>query len=384
MQWRQHAALTALAILTATPLAAQDTPAPVYGPTTELDAGTDQSSRMTVPVTVDGQGPFRFIVDTGADRTVVSRELADRLKLVSTGSATLHTMVGVGSVDTVRVGSIEVGGGRTEEIRAPALSRQHLGAHGLLGVDSLQGRRVIMDFKAGTFSVADSKTREVRDPDMIVVTARSRFGQLILVDSDIGGVPITVIIDSGAENSVGNLALRDMLKKKRKVRDFTVTTMTDVTGATMSADLALVSAIRLGGFTLTNVAVAFADAHPFKRFDLLNRPAMLLGIDTLRAFRRVSVDFAQKKVRFHLPEKGSLPNRQQWFAFRSQDVKWLLSQAALSGGPSAVPCSSPTSTSKKGAGSRAGVRCSPPMIRSRHLENWQLWSQPATLPRHGA
>jgi hypothetical protein len=47
--------------------------------------------------------------------------------------------------------------------------------------------------------------------------------------------------------------------------------------------------------------VAFADAHPFKRFGLLDRPAMLLGMDTLRVFHRVSVDFAQRKVRFLLP-----------------------------------------------------------------------------------
>ena len=131
--------------------------------------------------------------------------------------------------------------------------------------------------------------------------ARSRFGQLVLVDSDIGGVPITVIIDSGAQNSVGNLALMRMLQKRRKVRDFATTELIDVTGASLSAQLALIDNIRVGGFTINSVAVAFADAHPFVRFDLLAKPAMLLGMDTLRAFRRVSVDFAQRKVRFLLP-----------------------------------------------------------------------------------
>lgn len=309
--------LFAISLIAAAPLAAQDTAPPVYGPTTVIDASTDRTLRMTVPVTVDGKGPFRFIVDTGADRTVVSRELANQLKLASAGTATMHTMTGVGPVDTVQVGSIEVGGGRADDIRAPALAREHLGAHGLLGVDSLQGRRVVMDFRTDTFSIADSKTREIRDPDMIVVTAKSRYGQLILVDSDIGGVPITVIIDSGAQNSVGNMALHDMLKKRRKVRDFVPTVMTDVTGRTMAADIAIVSAIRLGGFTLTNVAVAFADAHPFKRFELLKRPAMLLGMDTLRAFRRVSIDFAARKVHFLLPDGSSDLTRKQWFAFRS-------------------------------------------------------------------
>jgi hypothetical protein len=63
----------------------------------------------------------------------------------------------------------------------------------------------------------------------------------------------------------------------------------------------------------------FADAHPFKRFDLLKRPAMLLGMDTLRAFRRVSVDFAARKVRFLLPDQSSDTSREKWLASRSPD-----------------------------------------------------------------
>ncbi len=310
----------------AAPVTAQTAPPPPaqtapqeFEPTTVIDAGIDRSLRMTVPVTVDGQGPYQFVVDTGADRTVVSRELADHLQLAPSGSATMHTMSGVGPIDTVRVSTLEVGGGRNDGFNAPALAREHLGANGLIGVDSLQGRRVTMDFGKGTLSVTNSRVRETVDPDTIVVTAKTRYGQLVLVDSDIGGIPITVIIDSGAQSSVGNLALRRMLEKRRKVRDFLPAVMTDVTGATVNAEAARVESIRLGGFTLLNVGVLFTDAHPFKRFGLLNRPAMLLGMDTLRAFRRVSVDFAQRKVRFLLPDNSSDTSRKQWFAFRSPD-----------------------------------------------------------------
>lgn len=273
----------------------------VLGPATTIAAAHDRIDRMTVPVTIGGSGPYAFVVDTGADRTVVSRELADTLKLAPGRPATMHSMTGVGQVDTVVVPELSVGGGSNADIHAPALAEENIGARGLLGIDSLRGHRVVMDFRRGTFSIANSKTRERIEPGTIVVTARSRYGQLVLVDSDIQGTPIVVIIDSGAQNSVGNLALRDMLAKRHKVRDFVPIRMTDVTGAAMTADLAAVDGIRIGGFTINSVAVAFADAHPFARFDLLHRPAMLLGMDTLRAFRRVSVDFAQRKVRFLLP-----------------------------------------------------------------------------------
>jgi hypothetical protein len=51
---------------------------------------------------------------------------------------------------------------------------------------------------------------------------------------------------------------------------------------------------------LRNVPIAFADVPPFKLFGLANEPALLLGTDILETFRRVSLDFRARKVRFQL------------------------------------------------------------------------------------
>ena len=59
---------------------------------------TDAHQRMTVPVRLSGAGPFRFMVDTGADRTAISRQLAERLKLTGGASASLHSVTGVSTV----------------------------------------------------------------------------------------------------------------------------------------------------------------------------------------------------------------------------------------------------------------------------------------------
>jgi predicted aspartyl protease len=40
---------------------------------------------LLIPVTVNGQGPFLFVLDTGATRTMLDRGLADRLQLQSEG-----------------------------------------------------------------------------------------------------------------------------------------------------------------------------------------------------------------------------------------------------------------------------------------------------------
>ncbi len=290
-------------VLTLSHAALADSPAAVPPETsTTVTTSNDLAMRMTVPVTIGLSGPFHFVVDTGADRTVVSRELADRLNLAPGESATLHSISGVAEVKTVILPQLGLAGRNTTNINAPALAQANLGASGLLGIDSLKGRRIVMDFRDRTLTIAPPGASEPMDPDMIVVTARSRFGQLVLVDASVDNVPITVIIDTGAENTIGNTALRQMLGKRQRRLTFYKMNLVDVTGGTLPAELASVKRIKVGDVTLDDVTIAFADAHPFKRFGIDKKPAMLLGMDTLRAFRRVSVDFQTRKVRFLLPK----------------------------------------------------------------------------------
>lgn len=262
---------------------------------------TDTAMRMTVPVTIEGRGPYQFVVDTGSDRTVVSQELATLLKLAAGETVTMHSMTGVALANTVTVPSLTVAGQTTLGINAPALLQTYLGGHGLLGIDTLKNRRVVMDFTKRTLTVLRAGEKESYDPDTIVVTARSKYGQLVLVDADVDGTPITVIIDSGAENTIGNAPLRALLAKRNRKMQFFKTELIDVTGGRLGVEYAAVGHIRIAGIRVENAVIAFADAHPFKRYGLLNKPAMLLGMDTLRGFRRVSVDFAQRKVRFLPP-----------------------------------------------------------------------------------
>jgi predicted aspartyl protease len=281
-----------------------ESPAITPTPPAVVATRTDDAMRMTVPVMIGGNGPFQFVVDTGSDRSVVSRELADQLKLGTGRVVTMHSMTGVSQITTVEVPALTIAGRTTRGINAPALASEFLGANGLLGIDTLRDRRIVMDFAKRKMSILAPGEREQTDPDTIVVTAKSRFGQLVLVDADVDGTPITVIIDSGAESTVGNAALRTLLAKRKRKLQFFKTELIDVTGGTLPAEFASVGQIRIAGLTLYNPVISFADAHPFKRYQLTNKPAMLLGMDILRVFRRVSVDFSQRKVRFLLPHEA--------------------------------------------------------------------------------
>ncbi len=277
-------------------------PAPKPETPSSIAASKDQADRMTVPIMIDGKGPFDFVIDTGADRTVLSRELAARLALPPGPAAAVHATSGVEVEQTAIVDTLLVGGRKIRNIQAPLLARGDLGADGMLGIDSLRDQTMIMDFKGHRLLVAKSDP-VADDRRTIVVHARSRYGELILVDASISGVPIYVILDSGAQNTIANTTLRRMLATRRRDEglDLNVQVLS-VTGGATAAEFRIVPTATLGDATLHNLPVAFADLHTFAQFDLTDRPAMLLGMDVLRIFDRVSVNFRRREVSFHMHE----------------------------------------------------------------------------------
>ena len=277
---------------------------------TTISSGADAAFRMTVPVMVNGQGPFHFVIDTGADRSVISRETADQLALPQAGTNRLHAMGGSGQVRMVKVGQLQMSNRTTKNLRLAALPRQYLGADGLLGLDSLKGQRIVMDFRAGTIALQPAETLESvgsEGGDLIVVTARTRLGQLVLADADVNGEKVWVIVDTGAQNSVGNSRLRRLLLSRNPQATVKPIEMIDVLGRRFPGDYTVVNRVRIGGVLMGNAAIAFADAHPFKLFGLDKKPSMLLGMEGLRSFERVSVDFSTKKVTFLLPKAAAKP-----------------------------------------------------------------------------
>ncbi len=277
---------------------------------TTISSGADAAFRMTAPVMVNGQGPFHFVIDTGADRSVISRETADQLALPQAGTNRLHAMGGSGQVRMVKVGQLQMSNRTAKNLRLAALPRQYLGADGLLGLDSLKGQRIVMDFRAGTIVLKPAETPESvgsEGADLIVVTARTRLGQLVLADADVNGEKVWVIVDTGAQNSVGNSRLRRLLLSRNPQATVKPIEMIDVLGRRFPGDYTIVNRVRIGGVLMGNAAIAFADAHPFKLFGLDKKPSMLLGMEGLRSFERVSVDFATKKVTFLLPKAAAKP-----------------------------------------------------------------------------
>lgn len=306
------------ALATSAPLAAQTAVRQleaVSGPSAvDKDAQTEDvkfrneaDTRMTVPVRLSGTGPYRFLVDTGADRTAISRELASRLQLVKGEVASLHSVTGESDVATATVPDLQLTRNSIKVIDAPVLESGYMGADGILGVDSLRSQRIEFDFEGQTMAVVPSARPDFHEePGTIVVEARRRNGRLIVTDAVANGHTVVVVLDTGSQICIGNAALRRELTSRNLVDNLQKVDLESVTGETISGDYLFVRSVEIGGITLKNLAVAFANAHTFKQLGLDKKPALLLGMNAMRAFKKVSIDFANSRFRVVLPEQSSL------------------------------------------------------------------------------
>ncbi len=269
----------------------------------------DRTDRMTLPVRIGGQGPFGFVVDTGSERTVISQELARRLELSAAGRARVVGLAEIVIADMYHARAVSLPNLMLGDSVVPAFSQYNIGGPGLIGIDSLENHRLVIDFVANRMDIRPSppSRRAIREPeidrDAIVVTGRRLAGRMILSNAQINGRRIDIILDTGAQSSVGNLALQRLVRREGGRRgQLSTGQLTSVTGATLDVAVGLIARITVGGVDFTDLPIAYADSPAFSTLGLDRRPALLLGMDAMRLFERVVIDFTNRRVTFDLPD----------------------------------------------------------------------------------
>jgi len=295
-----------------TPVSLSQTP-PMPVPPTEqplliLDASLDQDARLTVPVMINGQGPFQFVVDTGADRSVLTPGIAERLALPRGPDVMVHGVSGSVLSKTARVTLLRSGDSRLADATLPVLPYERIGADGLLGVDILEDRNIVIDFRKKQLEIRRSMpiNGSYRLSREVSVVADEKFGRLTLADSRIAGARSLAFIDSGGGVSIGNMALaRAIAARRRRTADnVQQARLLTAGGEMMLGEFRVVPSIVMGELRITNIPMAFADLHIFDVWGLNDRPAALLGVDVLRLFARVELDFGLGRVLFRLGQGG--------------------------------------------------------------------------------
>lgn len=265
----------------------------------------DRSDRMTVQVQVNGSAAVPFIVDTGSERTVIANDLAKKLALESGPMLTLATISGKFQVNSFFIEKLTTTSVNLEGLEAPGLERSNLGAYGLLGIDSLEENRVLLDFANQRMDVLPSRqTRGTSklENGMIVVTAKKKAGRMIISSARIDGIKVDIILDTGAQSSMANVSLRDKLRRRHRTVEYIPVKMKSVTGMILDGEYTRLKQIEIGGFTIRDLPITFSENYAFTALRLQDRPAILLGMDALKLFDRVLIDFGNRRVGFDLPK----------------------------------------------------------------------------------
>ena len=270
----------------------------------QLGATRDKFEHLLAPVDINGQGPFNFILDTGANVSCVSRDLADRLMLAQAAPAAVHTMVGVRNRPSVMIDTLSVGSRHRKDVRAPALPAFGGQVDGLLGVDWLAGQRLVLDIRNKKIEITPSRA-ENATVNRVIVPCRRRLGQLTIVDADLSGRRISAMIDSGSQVTMCNFPLHEMVLTMEAhspfVRDHQPVKLETIAGEPFSGEMFYLPFLRLGGLQLGNVPVVFSwQTEVFDVWGLKDTPAIVLGMDLLTQFEAVALDFGRNQVRFDI------------------------------------------------------------------------------------
>jgi len=286
-------------------------PEPLFAAPTRLD----RIGRVMTSVMVNGKGPFRFVIDTGASRSTLAPHLAKALGLTASvgRNVMLNGVTGVAEVPTVAVDSIEIGALRFEQQNLPVIFTSIMGnADGILGVAGFQDQRIDVDFKRDRVSVIESTGRR---PHYSMVTARAvrNVNGLMIVDIRVGRrIKAKAVIDTGAERTLGNLALQNAMNRNRRKKREPVSAV--VHGATpdiADGDVQEIHEATLGDLTLSNLEVIFADFHVFKLWGLDQQPAMLIGMDMLGVLDRLVIDYRRNEVSMYGERAASMRTAQR-------------------------------------------------------------------------
>jgi hypothetical protein len=265
----------------------------------------DRIGRIWAPVLIDGKGPFRLVLDTGANHSAVIPSTAAVLGSPGAAAATVVTgFTGSAVVPTIAVSRMEVGDLLLGPTTLPVVPDVFGGAQGVLGNEGLAGKRIFADFMHDRLEISSSHG----DPPHIgfsVVPLKVVEGGLLLADLRVGGIRCKAIIDTGAQGTVGNLPLREALMR-HPPRDPKRAQVIGVTLDVQSGDNVPAPQIEMGGLTINGVHITFGDMYLFQHWHMTEKPVLLLGMDLLGSFDTLIIDYRMHELQIRLT-RGQLP-----------------------------------------------------------------------------
>jgi predicted aspartyl protease len=254
----------------------------------------DRIGRIWAPVMINGKGPYRLVLDTGANSSAIIHSVARSLGApFHEKKVQLHGVTGSAVVPVVMADSLEVGELFLDGAPLPVVADVFGGAEGVLGPKGMGDKRIFIDFGNDLIRIQRSRGQSA-GPGYARLPLKFTDGQLPMFDVRIGGIRTKAILDTGAQMTLGNNSLREaLLRRKREGVDQTIigVTLDEQVGKSFA-----VPTIALDTIQVRNMRVTFGDMFIFEKWEMTEEPAMLIGMDVIGTLDHLVIDYKMREL----------------------------------------------------------------------------------------
>jgi predicted aspartyl protease len=260
----------------------------------------DRIGRIWAPVLINGQGPYRLVLDTGASHSGVNAQVAESLgiPLDQSPPVMLQGVTGSAEVPTIRVDSLTVGDMTLRPYTLPIVIDALGGADGILGTENMGDKRIYIDFKHDLIRISHSHNERAEDGFETIPVELTSQG-LLMFRAYVGGVRVKAVLDTGGEITIGNWAMRNaMLRHARG--EAHAEQVFGVTDEEQNGESYPTPPILFGSIRISNERVTYGDMRIFDHWKLTNEPILLIGMDAIGLLDTVIIDYRRRELQIRM------------------------------------------------------------------------------------
>jgi hypothetical protein len=198
-------------------------------------------------------------------------------------------------VPAVQADTLEFGELVIENATLPVVADAFGGADGVLGGEGMKNKRIHIEFLKDRISIIRSHGATA-PPGFSTVPFKYRINGGMRVEVMVGPIRATAVIDSGAQATVGNLALREALARRRGDTNQYDDAIIGVTEDIQQATRVRIPSIVAGDLIVKNAEIMFSDLHIFEHWQLVSKPALIIGMDVLGALDTLVIDYRRSEL----------------------------------------------------------------------------------------
>ncbi len=260
-----------------------------------LDAWVDAWGRPTAKVTINGAGPYDFLVDTGANTSVVAMRHVQALGAPLVGMTIVNGTTGSAELPMARIASLSTGAVKSANIEVAVLpDKALLRQDGILGGDVFAGKRLFFDIANKRVVVEAPRRRPSRA--LIAGNLTVRNGALAEIEGRVGRVTARLMLDTGGDGCIVNSKLAEaLIKTHPRMLRFDRGTVQGVTGHVLAGDLLALPDITMDTVTVAKVGAVAVDAPIFDLWGLSNSRAMIVGVSVLSRAQSFTIDYGARR-----------------------------------------------------------------------------------------